>query len=100
MCRSDMLFAKMLEEMPELARKFDDVGVKYTTQMPAADDANSGQGRSWKSTLSVDSVEDGEAKLKELGYSWEWMADGSLRATTPVLPAVIELSNGLSLIHI
>lgn len=62
--------------------------------MPAANDANSGQGRSWKSTLSVESLEEAEAKLKELGYTWQWLEDGSLRAITPVLPAVIELSDG------
>lgn len=94
LCRSDMLFAQMTEEMPELAKKFDDLGVKYTNYMPAENDANSGQGRSWKSTLSVDTAEQGEAKLKELGYSWQWMDDGSLKATTPVLPAVITMANG------
>jgi hypothetical protein len=29
-----------------------------------------------------------------LGYSWEWLADGCLRVTTPVLPAVRTLRDG------
>ena len=29
-----------------------------------------------------------------INYSWEWLADGCLRATTPVLPAVRKLSTG------
>ncbi|WP_421132088.1 TauD/TfdA family dioxygenase [Alteromonas sp. A079] len=94
LCRSDKLFEALKAENPSLADDFSSKGVKYTTTMPAADDANSGQGRSWKSTLSVDSTEAAEAKLGELGYSWEWMEDGSLRAITPVLPAVITLSDG------
>ena len=32
--------------------------------------------------------------MRQLGYSWEWLEDGSLRTTTPVLPAVRELPNG------
>lgn len=94
LCRSDKLFEALEAENPTLAQDFALKGVKYTTTMPAANDANSGQGRSWKSTLSVETLEQGEAKLKELGYSWEWLDDGSLRAVTPVLPAVIELEDG------
>ena len=40
--------------------------------------------------MSVDTETEAEAKLAELGYSWEWSNDGGLRATTPVLPAVID----------
>ncbi|MEG3767200.1 TauD/TfdA family dioxygenase [Alteromonas sp. 14N.309.X.WAT.G.H12] len=94
LCRSDMLFAELEKEDPSLANTFKEKGVKYTTTMPAANDANSGQGRSWKSTLSVETKEAAEQKLKELGYSWKWLDDGSLCAITPVLPAVIELSDG------
>ncbi len=32
--------------------------------------------------------------FRDLGYSYEWLPDGSLRATTPVLPAVRKLPNG------
>jgi hypothetical protein len=62
--------------------------------MPGADDANSGMGRSWASTLGVESKEQAEARLSELGYSWEWLAGGDLRATTPPLPAIMELADG------
>jgi alpha-ketoglutarate-dependent taurine dioxygenase len=93
LCRSDMLFADLAKQMPALAADFVSKGLKYTTQMPAEDDPNSGQGRSWKSTLSVPNNMQAEKKLAELGYNWEWLADGSLRATTPVLPAVIDMGN-------
>ena len=94
LCRTDMLFALFQQQMPITANDFISKGLKYTTHMPSADDPESGQGRSWKSTLSVDTIEDAEAKLKELGYSWDWKDDGSLRATTPALPAVIDLGSG------
>lgn len=90
-CRSDQLFKALQAENPSLAKDFEDKGLKYTTHMPALDDSKSGQGRSWASTLSVESKEQAEAKLAELGYSWQWQADESLKAVTPVLPAVLDL---------
>lgn len=93
LCRSDLLFDAFAQKMPEVARDFVAKGLKYTTHMPAENDPESGQGRSWRSTLSVGSVEEAENKLRELGYSWQWMDDGSLRATTPILPAVIDYGN-------
>ncbi|TBR37779.1 SyrP protein [Marinomonas agarivorans] len=94
LCRSDQLFEKLKQVAPELAQAFAEKGLKYTTTMPDENDINSGQGRSWKSTLSCDTLSEAEAKLKSLGYTWEWLEDGSLRATTPVLPAVVKLENG------
>lgn len=93
LCRSDMLFAELARQAPDLAKEFSSKGLKYTSHMPAEDDHESGQGRSWKSTLSVESKAQAEHKLAELGYSWKWMDDSSLKATTPVLPAVVDLGN-------
>ena len=94
LCRSDSLFTALKEQAPQLAEDFATKGLKYTTRMPGENDHNSGQGRSWKSTLSVASVAQAEAKLAELGYSWTWLEDNSLEATTPVLPAVKTLKDG------
>jgi alpha-ketoglutarate-dependent taurine dioxygenase len=60
--------------------------------MPPEGDPASGMGRSWRSTLRADTPEQAEARLRALGYTWEWLPDGCLRATTPVLPAVRPLS--------
>jgi hypothetical protein len=62
--------------------------------MPSQNDPNSGMGRSWQSTLRASTPEQAEERLKGLGYSWTWLADGCLRATTPVLPAVRKLADG------
>lgn len=99
LCRSDKLFEKLREVNPTLADDFAEKGLKYTTYMPADNDATSGQGRSWKSTLSVETLEEAEAKLADLGYSWEWLEDGSLKAITPVLPAVLSLDNGVEVFY-
>ena len=96
LCRSDLLFEDFAAQMPEVAHDFVSKGLKYTTHMPAENNPDSGQGRSWRSTLSVETVEQAEQKLRELGYSWEWLDDGSIRATTPVLPAVIDIGGGSS----
>ena len=98
-CRSDELFNALAEANPALAEEFESKGLKYTTYMPAEDNHASGQGRSWRSTLSAETVEQAEEKLTQLGYSWEWGEDGSLKAITPVLPAVRQLDNGVKVFY-
>jgi len=99
LCRSDKLYAALKAENPVLAKEFNDKGLKYTTHMPAKDNLESGQGRSWKSTLSVENATQAETKLNELGYTWVWMPDNSLKAITPMLPAVRELNNGVQVFY-
>lgn len=94
LCRSDVLWSKLSQQCPEFARNCIDKGLKYTNVMPAANDAASGMGRSWQSTLHADTPADAERRLRELNYSWEWLPDGCLKATTPVLPAVRKLPDG------
>ena len=93
-CRSDELWDRLAAKKPEFAKNCVEKGLKYSNVMPASNDAMSGMGRSWQSTLAANDREGAEKRLKKLGYSWQWLDDGSLRATTPVLPAVRKLSNG------
>lgn len=93
-CRSDVLWNRLAERCPTFARDCEAKGLKYTNVMPAENDANSGMGRSWQSTLRAETRDQAEARLRALRYSWEWQPDGSLRATTPVLPAVRQLGGG------
>ena len=93
-CRSDVLWERLAERCPQFARDCEDKGLKYSNVMPAANDATSGMGRSWQSTLRAETRDDAERRLRSLGYTWEWLPDGSLRATTPILPAVRKLPNG------
>lgn len=94
LCRSDILYQMLAERCPEFVAACEQRGLQYTNVMPDADDAQSGMGRSWRSTLGVDSREAAEDRLRELGYTWTWMDDGCLKATTPPLPAVVEVSEG------
>jgi len=93
-CRSDDLFLAFSTRHPVWADRFRQLGVRYTTWMPGRDDAGSGQGRSWRSTLGASGRADAEARLAGLGYTWIWVENDSLLATTPVLPAVRRLENG------
>lgn len=93
-CRSDVLFERLRERAPEFASACETKGLRYSNVMPAEEDAQSGMGRSWKGTLGVDSREAAERRLKELNYDWQWQPDGSLRATTPPLPAVKDVGGG------
>ena len=84
----------MLEKCPEFLAACETKGLKYSNVMPGEDDAASGMGRSWQSTFHADRREQAEQRMTDLGYSWEWLDDGCLRATTPVLPAVRVAANG------
>ncbi|HEX3599904.1 MAG TPA: TauD/TfdA family dioxygenase, partial [Lacipirellulaceae bacterium] len=94
LCRSDILFERLAECCPKFAHDCDEKGLRYSNVMPAENDPKSGMGRSWKSTLQAETPEEAERRLRDLGYDFEWLPDGSLRATTPVLPAVYEVSPG------
>lgn len=91
LCRSDILLEKLREAEPQLVTDFEEKGVKYTNIMPAENDETSGQGRSWKSTLSAETRDEAESRLTELNYSWEWLESGALKVTTPRLDAIRSL---------
>ena len=94
LCRSDVLYERIQETHPQFADACEEKGLRYTNVMPDDDDANSGMGRSWRSTLGADSRDAAERRLAELGYSWQWQTDGCLKSTSPPLPAVMEASDG------
>lgn len=94
LCRSDWLVERLYDRDALLYARFLSAGVRYTNVMPGQDDAASGQGRSWRSTLSVPDREAAEARLSKLGYEWTWLDNDILRATTPVLSAIRDLGGG------
>jgi alpha-ketoglutarate-dependent taurine dioxygenase len=94
LCRSDVLWDRLAARHPAFAENCRFKGLKYSNVMPAENDATSGMGRSWQSTLRATTRDQAEQRLAGLKYSWQWLDDGSLRATTPVLPAVRKLRNG------
>ncbi len=93
-CRSDILWERLVEQHPGFADDCKNKGLKYSNVMPAETDKSSGMGRSWQSTFSAETREAAEARMTALGYTWEWQPNGDLRATTPVLPAVRDLGDG------
>jgi len=93
-CRSDVLWERLVKARPEFASDCKDKGLRYSNVMPAEADSASSMGRSWQSTFSADTREDAKARMASLGYAWEWFPNGDLRATTPTLPAVRDLGNG------
>ena len=93
-CRSDILLQQLREQLPDFVAACENKGVRYSQTMPLEEDLASGQGRSWKSTLSAENRQQAEGKLAHLDYDWQWQEDGSLSVTTPVLPAVRQLNDG------
>ena len=94
LCRSDILFERLKEEFPEFVADCETKGLLYTNIMPAENDPTSGMGRSWQSTFRAETRAAAEQRLQNLGYSWEWLPDGCLRSTTPVLQAVMKVEPG------
>lgn len=94
LCRSDLLYQRLVREMPAFVERCERAGLRYTTVMPAENDPSSGVGRSWRSTFGVATAAQAEERMQRLGYGWQWLPDGTLRATTPVLPAVRALGGG------
>ncbi|MDE0576492.1 MAG: TauD/TfdA family dioxygenase [Opitutales bacterium] len=93
-CRSDALWERLLEKRSAFASDCKEKGLRYSNVMPAETDKASSMGRSWQSTFSTDTRKAAEARMDSLGYTWEWLSNGDLRATTPVLPAVRALGKG------
>lgn len=94
LCRSDWVLDRLRETNPGFVERVQREGVRYTNVMPGSDDAGSGQGRGWRSTLSVATREEAEARLLDLGYTWAWLEDESLRVTTAALPGMRDLGDG------
>jgi alpha-ketoglutarate-dependent taurine dioxygenase len=94
LCRSDILLDRLNDSDPDFVSKCERLGVRYSNTMPELDDAESGQGRSWHSTLSAESKQAAESKLRELGYEWKWLGSGDLKVTSPILPAVKSVADG------
>ena len=93
-CRSDILLEQLKNEIPSFVAACEEKGIRYSQTMPAENDLQSGQGRSWASTLSAANMDEAETKLERLNYQWQWQSDGSLSVTTPILPAVKILQGG------
>ncbi len=92
LCRSDLLYEAFKAKHPAWCAQLEGEGVSYRTVMPSMNDEASGQGRSWASTLSVDSKEAAEVRLRELGYEGQWLEDGRLATWSCPLPVVIDIT--------
>lgn len=93
LCRSDLLYQQLRERAPKFTERCEQLGLRYTNVMPDENDPKSGMGRSWRSTLGVESREQAEAQLSKLAYEFEWLSEGCLRVTTPPLPAVMNIDD-------
>ena len=94
LCRSDVLLENLERVCPDFVRDCERKGLRYTLTMPDEADSESGMGRSWKSTFSVETRPEAEKRMREMGYTWQWMPDGSLKTSTPKLAAVREIAPG------
>ena len=93
-CRSDLALKTLEKQNPTFTAKLRSVGVKYRNSMPSEANHESGQGRSWKDTLTVNSAHEAEEKLAVLGYQFNWLEDGGLSVQTPALTAVDHFGRG------
>jgi hypothetical protein len=94
LCRSDQLFEAFKLSHPKWTEQLVSKGLRYVTRMPAVSDESSGQGRSWYNTLNVSDKDEVEKKLTAMGYEYSWQNNGGLETLSPLLPGVVELTNG------
>ncbi len=93
LCRSDVLLEHLIKKVPDFITTCEKLGVRYKNIMPASEDKQSGQGRSWCNTFGTNKKELAEEKLRALNYDWEWKEDGSLIVTTSPRPAIRKTQN-------
>ena len=94
LCRSDVLLQRVQVSMPHFIEQCREKGACYSLVMPGVPDQASGQGRSWRDTLGVESREAAEARLASLDYQWQWLPEECLAVTTPALPLIRHASTG------
>jgi hypothetical protein len=89
---SDIFTRRVKDKYPDFINQITKHGVKYSSligQHPDPDPSK-GVGRGWDTFFGkqCNSKDEVEARMLELGYTWEWVnADGLLKTTTPVLSA-------------
>ncbi len=88
LCRSDHLYERLERVEPRFVDDCAKLGLRYSLVMPEEDDPGSPVGRSWRSTFGCSDRGAVEQRMESLGYEGAWLSDGSLRTTTPVLPAI------------
>ena len=93
-CRSDQLFEAFQLSHPKWIEQLVSKGLRYVTRMPAVSDESSGQGRSWYSTLNVSDKDEAEKKLAAMGYAYSWKNNDDLETLSPLLPGMVDLTNG------
>ena len=94
LCRSDVLLEKLTQHLPEFVARCRAQGARYSLTMPVEADATSGQGRSWRQTLNVDTREAAESRLAALEYDWQGLPDDAIRTTTPALSLIRHAPSG------
>ena len=94
LCRSDILLKKLHYQMQKFIDKCRALGARYTLIMPGDYDSSSGQGRSWRQTLSAETKEAAEVRLSHLGYRWFWLPDDSIKVISPSLPLIRRAPSG------
>lgn len=89
-CPSFEVLKRLEASYPAFVRRVEDKGVKYIAYLRSEPDASKGVGRGWKEFFGkvVKTKEECEARMAELGYTWEWQENDQLKATTPKLAAV------------
>lgn len=88
--KSNIVYEMMTTQFPEFMKELETKGLKYVRVMPKEDDASSAIGRGWRATFNATTRTEAEAKLIELGSTWEWLNDKEecLKTVTAVIPAI------------
>lgn len=89
-CPSFEVLNRLEAKYPEFVKRLEEKGVKYSAYLQADADPKRGVGRGWKQFFGkvVETKEQVQERMAELGYTWEWQKDDVLKAISPKLKAV------------
>ncbi len=92
LCRSDVLWERLEARCGEFAARLHRKRPAVFQRHALGKRPQLGNGPQLAKHPAPTTRQEAEQRLQGLGYSWQWLDDGCLRATTPVLPAVHALS--------
>ena len=92
--RSSAVCADLHRRFPRVFERLRAEGVRYRRVFPSHTDDTSALGKSWRERFLSESKDAVERACTAEGARCEWLADGSLRTTGPIVYPIVAAPNG------
>lgn len=85
---SHVAYNRIKAAEPEMVERLEKEGVSYIRVCPDGDNTKSAVGRGWQATFFTNDKKEAERRATELGITYEWLPDGSMKTIGKTVPAV------------